>query len=436
LRLGSWAWLILRLGSRAGLRLNRTGLRLAGSDLGLNGSCLGLCWPGLRLAGANLGLNGSCFRLAGSNGLYLRAVVWFGWPGAGLNGASFRLTRTGFGLAGAGSWVRCVYGHGARDAGLRGDGAGSRDDCGAALVDAVELLAVVCGFALDLNLCGHGRSAWAAHGCDLGGLRPYVDAASAAVVGDACVVIDDDGAIVDVGDVDVDAVDGAVVVEVIALPIAAVVADAGVAEAVVDATVEADVRSPEAAVEAPAVAIPTPVAGGPESAVVRRSAPGAGDPVVAGRAPIPVAGGPKIIWRGSDGLVVDGEGRGRLVSVFDGRRLALFIEFFCGLGVLIGLILIGRGRSGLLGRVLLRTGLLRVLGGVGLGALLGLGLVGGPENPSLRSRGSGLLGLGVVDWRQVNIGGVRAGVVGSGGGVRGIGVAVATCCSDEGQDTE
>jgi hypothetical protein len=134
-------------------------------------------------------------------------------------------------------------------------------------------------------------------------------------------------------------------------------------------------------------------------------------------------------------LVVDGEGWGRLVGVFDGRGLALFIELFGSLGILISLILIGRGRSGLLGRVLLRSGL-RVLGGVGLGALLGLGLVSGSENPSLRSWSSGLLRLGVVDWREVDIGGVRAGVVGSGGCVCGAGVPVATCCSGEGQDTK
>jgi hypothetical protein len=383
---------------------------------------------GLGLAGANLGLNRSCFGLAGTNWLYLRAVVWFGWPSARLSGASF-------GLGGTGSWVHCVYWDGARD-GLCGDGPGSRDDCGTALVDVVELLAVVCGFALGLNLCGHGRSAWAAHGCDLGRLRPCVDAASAAIVGDAGVVIDDDGAVVDVGDVDVDVVDGAVVVEVIAVPIAAVVADAGVAEAVVDATVEADVRPPEAAVEAPAVLVPAPVARGPESAVVRRSTPGAGDPVVAGRTPVPVAGGPKIVGRRGNGLVVDGEGWGRLVGVFDGRSLALFIELLGSLGVLKGLILIGWGRSGLLGRVLLGSGLLRVLGGVGLGALLGLGLGGGCENPSLWGWGSGLLGLGVAGWRQVDIGGISAGVVGSGGVVNGAGVAVAACCSGEGQDTE
>jgi hypothetical protein len=181
-------------------------------------------------------------------------------------------------------------------------------------------------------------------------LWPHANAASAAVVGDAIVVIDDDSAVVDMGDIDVDAVDGTVVVEVVAVPIAAVIADAGVAEAVIDTTVEADMQTPEAAVKAPAVVVPAPVTRGPEGAVVRWSAPGAGDPVVAGGSPIPVAWCPDVVRRGGDGLLIIGKRWRRLVGIFDGLGLAFFIELFVGLSVLIGLIRIGgRWRSGLLG---------------------------------------------------------------------------------------
>jgi hypothetical protein len=61
---------------------------------------------------------------------------------------------------------------------------------------------------LVLILRGHGWDAGAAVGCNLGGLGAYVDAAATAVVGNAVDVVDDDGAVVDVGDArDVDVVD-------------------------------------------------------------------------------------------------------------------------------------------------------------------------------------------------------------------------------------
>ena len=277
-----------------------------------------------------------------------------------------------------------VSGIGASEAWLRGDGAGSGYHGRAAIVHVVELLTVLLRFALVLDLGRHGRNSGTAHGFDF--CRPWPDskAASAAVIGDAGVVVDDDGAVVDVGDVDVDAVDGAVVVEVVAAPIAAVVADAGVAEAVVDATVKADVGSPVAAMESPTVVVPPPVTGGPEGAVVGWSAPCAGDPIIAGGSPVPVAGGPDIVGRGRFWLLIDGQRRRRLVGVFDGRGFAFFVELLGGLCVLIGLVLVGWGRSGLLRRILLWRIL---LGRILLGTLLGLGLGADPEDCALRRRG-------------------------------------------------
>lgn len=329
------------------LRLYRTGLRLGGPVFRLYRASLGL-------AGADLGLTRSYFRLAGAGWLDLRPVVRFGRTGA-------RLARTNFRLAGTGRHRAGVW---AGEAGLRGDGPRGCDHGRTALVDVVELLTVLRGFALILNLGCHWRNARPAHGCDLSRLWANCDSAVTAVVGDAGVVVDDDCAVVDVSDVDVDAVDRAVVVEVVAVPVAAVITDAGVAEAVVNAAVEADMRAPEAAMEAPAIAVPAPVAGGPESTVVGWSTPCAGDPVVTGGSPVPVAGGPDVVGRGSDGLIVDGERWRRLVGVFDGLGLAVGVDLGKALSVLIGLILIG-GRS-----CLGWSGLFRIL----LGVLLGLGL--------------------------------------------------------------
>src|SRR6185312_17027654 len=94
------------------------------------------------------------------------------------------------------------------------------------------------------------------------------DAARAAVVAGA---VDDRGAVdhrlvVDVGDVVGDVGHRAVVVEVVAVPVAAVVAAAAVTVAVVDAAVEAHVATPVAGVEDVDAAAPAPVARGPQRA--------------------------------------------------------------------------------------------------------------------------------------------------------------------------
>jgi hypothetical protein len=195
------------------------------------------------------------------------------------------------------------------------------------------------GFALILKLRGHGRNAGAAIGCDLGGLRANVDAAASTVVGDAVVdgpVVHDDGAVVDVRDAScVDVVDGAVVVEVTAPPVATVIAVAGVAVAIVNAAVEADVRAPEAAMEDVAATEEAPVGGGPKGTIEGRSAPGAGNPVVADGSVSPVAGCPEIVWRGGFGLLVDGERRWGLVGLFEGLLAGVYLVVGGGRGVVV-----------------------------------------------------------------------------------------------------
>jgi len=238
---------------------------------------------------------------------------------------------------------------------LRCDRTRGRNDCRTTFVHVVELLMVLGGFALVLKLGRHGRSSGPTHGCSLSRLRPYSNSAVAAVVGDASAVVDDDGAVVDMGDVDVDAVDGPVVVEVVAIPVAAVITDPGVAEAIVDTAVEADMQSPEAPVEAVAAVVEAPIAGGPERAVIGWSAPGAWYPVVAGGSPVPVAGRPDVVGCRGHGLLINGEWRRRLIGVFDGLALTFFVELVVSLSVLISLVLRligGRWRSGLRGSVL------------------------------------------------------------------------------------
>jgi hypothetical protein len=237
-------------------------------------------------------------------------------------------------------------------------------------------LTVLLRFALVLELGRHGWSSGPAHGFDLCGPRSLGDAAAASVVGDAGVVVDDDGAVIDVVDARTDTIDGTIVVEGITVPVATVVANAGVAKAVVDAAIEANVATPVSAMEAPAIVVPAPVAGGPESTVVGRGAPCAGNPVVARRRPAPVAGSPDVVGFGGFGLLVDGQGRRRFVGIFYGRGFAFLVELLGGLRVLESLILIGWGWSGLLGRIL--------LGWILLSALLRLGLVTNSEDRCLR----------------------------------------------------
>jgi hypothetical protein len=127
-------------------------------------------------------------------------------------------------------------------------------------------------------------------------------------------VFDDRAAIDVVHHRDVDVVDRAVVVEAASAPIAAIVAVAGVAEAIVDAAIVADVLAPVAGIIPVGVIPVAPVAGSPECALVGSLDPGAGHPVIAVRGPGPVAGSPDIVVAGSRRLVVVGQGRRRLDS--------------------------------------------------------------------------------------------------------------------------
>jgi hypothetical protein len=294
---------------------------------------------------------------------------------------------------------------------LCGDRTRGGDDRWAAFVYVIELLAVFGCRALVLDLCGHRRRSRAAEGCDLCWLRTNGDASTASVVGYAGVVVYDDGAVIDMRNVDADAIDGTVVIEVVSVPVAAVIAEAGVTEAIVDASVETDMSAPVSTAEAPTVVVPAPVAGGPKSSVIRWKTPCAGYPVISGGRPVPVARGPDVVGSGGYGLVVLGESRRRLVGVYSGLGFAFGVELIEGLGVLIGLI------GGLLR-------LFRLVGdrllGILFGGLYRLSLGASRKNPALsgyRSWCRSRLRLSGVDRGQIGVGWIRARVVRNGCGI-------------------
>ena len=165
---------------------------------------------------------------------------------------------------------------------------------------------------------GHGRAF-------LGG-RYCPHAAGAAVVADPRIVNDRHVLLVDVGDVGrAEIIDALVVGEPAIVPAAALVAGAAIAEAVIDAAVEADMRPPVADIEDVVAADPAPVWRRPQHAHAGRLHPGAGHPVIAGgiRVPRPVAGGPDIPLRRDRRLHVDRQHRRRDLDRDPDRQLRL-----------------------------------------------------------------------------------------------------------------
>jgi hypothetical protein len=251
-------------------------------------------------------------------------------------------------------------------------------------------------------------------------LRTNVDAAATAVVGDAVDsgVVNNDRAVINVGNPrGVDAVHSAVVVEVVALPVTAVIAATGIAEAVVDAAVETDVRTPEAAMKDVAATEESPVAGGPESPVERRSAPGAGNPVVACRSVSPVAGSPEIVGRWRFWLFVFRQGWGRFVGLFEGLLAGIYLRLVVVVGggvVVIVLTVVLVIWLGALGR---RVGLVLWGRRILLGTLLRCGLRADTQDSCRRGlRGRCGWGLPVVYRSHVGVGRIRTRIVRDGRG--------------------
>src|SRR5580692_2979719 len=133
--------------------------------------------------------------------------------------------------------------------------------------------------------------------CHFSGSRTSVNATTAAVEADAIhvrVIVDHCAVIyvVHVGDVHV--VHAAVVEEVAPVPVATFITEAAVAETVVNAAVEANLRAPVAGVPEISATTPAPVARRPEEADLRCDYPRAGDPVIAVRSVGPIARRPDV----------------------------------------------------------------------------------------------------------------------------------------------
>jgi hypothetical protein len=113
-----------------------------------------------------------------------------------------------------------------------------------------------------------------------------------------------------------------VVVEAPAAPVAAFIPIAVVAEPIIHATVEPDVRAPITVIPAIVIAGITPVARGPQRTDIRRHHPRAGNPVVPAVGRIgPVARRPQVVVARSFGLVVLGNRRRRVGCLVIGRVL-------------------------------------------------------------------------------------------------------------------
>src|SRR5271163_2507792 len=191
---------------------------------------------------------------------------------------------------------------------------GGRRSSRSSVVYGSELGTVLSSEVLMLELVGSGLNVLLVGCLQLGCRRPRLDA-RAAVEADVLVVDDsvlrDDGTVlIDVGHVDAAKVrNGAVVGESSTAPLATGAANAAVAEAVINPTVEADVRAPVAAVPAVNAAGKAPIARRPKNANPGRLHPNTGNPIIA-RVPVrPVAGGPEIARSGERGLHIHGQSR-------------------------------------------------------------------------------------------------------------------------------
>ena len=205
------------------------------------------------------------------------------------------------------------------------------------VIDGGELLAVLCCRLLMLQLRGHGRNALLTQ-CSVfrrqrlasDASRPVVTGAVHRGVGDAAVIH------VNVGYVDI--VDGAVIVETISAPIPALIADAAVAESVVNAAVVAHILAPEAVVELIQAGGESPISRSPQEAHLRWHRPYAGHPEVALRSVAPISGRPQIAVAGDWRLRIFRQWWRGLLCLK--HRLAVAGILVAGVGVVIGIVLV------------------------------------------------------------------------------------------------
>jgi hypothetical protein len=155
--------------------------------------------------------------------------------------------------------------------------------------------------------------------------RPHRSTAGTAIVANVGRVVDDDGLVVDVGDRRVgDVVDGAVVEESAAAPIAAFVADASIAVSIGNAAVEADFRTPIAFMKGIDAVVPAPISWRPQQLRFRRQRPRARYPIIARIViPGPIAGRPDVAWGRDRRLIVNRQRRRRDIDSYAGAVFSI-----------------------------------------------------------------------------------------------------------------
>ena len=191
---------------------------------------------------------------------------------------------------------------------LENTGTGSGGDRRASVIGRCEHAVIVASHLLVLRLQRSGLNVTFVH---CGALRPgrlCCGATNAAVIAD---VVDDGVVHVRVvNDGGVYVGDGGVVAEHPTTPYAADEADTTVAEAVVNAAIEADVRAPITGVPSIGAPYEAPIAGSPKEAGCGSKHPSAGNPKVAVWAIGPITGSPDITGSRADRLRINRK-RGR-----------------------------------------------------------------------------------------------------------------------------
>ena len=199
-----------------------------------------------------------------------------------------------------------------------------------ALVHRGKLCAVLRRALPQFHLRPHRRSVRSAIGCNFSSRWAYIDSMRSAVIAhpvvDHCLVDDDHITLVHIGDMHIaDVVHGSVVGKVVPAPVAALVTDAHIAKAIVDAAIEADIAAPVSVMESVAPSGITPVSGRPECSLIRRLCPCAWNPVVATRTPTPISRRPEVSRSRNRRLLILRHRRRRLGSVLIGRRIVICI---------------------------------------------------------------------------------------------------------------
>ena len=187
----------------------------------------------------------------------------------------------------------------------------SRCDSGPTVVERRMQLPVASGAGLMLPLHRRRFKVMVTLGGELVRRRPRMQATSAAIEGHVVVVVDN-SVVVDVGHMNATEVGARAVIEKRATaPVATREPNTGITKPVVHTAVEADVRTPVAAVPEVDTTIPTPITRRPENSGRGRQHPRAGHPVITIVAPRPITRRPHVARRGQGRLHVNRKNRRR-----------------------------------------------------------------------------------------------------------------------------